>query len=41
MDKKDIFSFGQCGGCGKYKALKNGYCEACNKVQDLFKWFKF
>jgi len=32
MSKKDIFSFGICKLCGKELALKNGYCNKCEKM---------
>lgn len=42
------FELGQCHGCNKYTALKNGRCIECNKnlggfeaFQDIFKDSKF
>ena len=45
MNSKDLYEFGDCARCGKYKPLKNKVCADCSKntneipefLRDIFK----
>ena len=34
------YTFGECKICHKNKALKDGVCEECNRVQELPEGFE-